>query len=87
MAPVGFTILILYSAFDFVDSLFRVTIPSDNPNQVYVIPGLGFIIVIGFTILTGFIFSRLLPQTIQNWIENGIKNKYLQQLYNHQTHI
>lgn len=74
VAPVGFTILILYSAFDFVDSLVRIRIPAEQPNQEYVVPGLGFLIVIGGTALIGFVFTRMLPSTIQNWIENWIKN-------------
>jgi uncharacterized membrane protein len=81
VAPVGFTILILYSAFDFVDSLFRISFPSDTPNQQMVIPGLGFVLVIGFTALIGFVFSRLLPTTIQNWIENWIKNLPLVRIF------
>lgn len=74
VAPVGFTILILYSAFDFVDSLVRIRFPLANSNQEFFIPGLGFLIVIGGTIMIGFVFTVLLPQTIQNWLENGIKN-------------
>ncbi|NBA88529.1 DUF502 domain-containing protein [Emticicia sp. CRIBPO] len=74
VAPVGFTILILYSAFDFVDSLVRIRFPLANSNQEFFIPGLGFFIVIGGTIVIGFVFTVLLPQTIQNWLENGIKN-------------
>ncbi len=73
VAPVGFTILILYSAFDFVDSLVRIRFPYAN-DQEFFIPGLGFVIVVGGTILIGFVFTVLLPQTIQTWIENGIKN-------------
>ncbi len=74
VAPVGFTILILYSAFDFVDSLVRIRFSFDHPNQEFFIPGLGFVIVIFGTAFIGFVFTVLLPQTIQNWIENGIKN-------------
>jgi uncharacterized membrane protein len=74
VAPVGFTILILYNAFDFVDSLVRIRFSLDSANQEVFIPGLGFFIVIAGTALIGFVFSRLLPQTIQNYIENGIGN-------------
>lgn len=74
VAPVGFTILILYSAFDFVDSLVRIRFSFDQPNQEFFIPGLGFVIVIFGTAFIGFVFTVLLPQTIQNWLENGIKN-------------
>jgi uncharacterized membrane protein len=81
VAPVGFTILILYSAFDFVDSLVRIRFSIDRPDEKFFIPGLGFFIVIGGTALIGFIFTRLLPQTIQNWIENGIKNLPLVKIF------
>jgi uncharacterized membrane protein len=81
VAPVGFTILILYSAFDFVDSLVRIRFDFGSPNQQFFIPGLGFLIVTGGIILTGFVFSRLLPQTLQNWIENGIKNLPLVRIF------
>jgi uncharacterized membrane protein len=74
VAPVGFTILILYNAFDFVDSLVRIKFSFDQPNQEFFIPGLGFVIVIFGTAFIGFVFTVLLPQTIQNWLENGIKN-------------
>ncbi len=74
VAPVGFTILILYNAFDFVDSLVRIRFSFDQPNQEFFIPGLGFVIVIFGTAFIGFVFTVLLPQTIQNWLETGIKN-------------
>jgi uncharacterized membrane protein len=74
VAPLGFTILILYSAFDFVDSLVRIKFSWNNPNQQVFIPGLGFLIVLFGTAFIGLVFTRLLPQTIQNWVENGMKH-------------
>jgi uncharacterized membrane protein len=74
VAPLGFTILILYSAFDFVDGLVRINFTWEQPNQKIFIPGLGFLIVLFGTAFIGFVFTRLLPQTIQNWLENGIKH-------------
>jgi uncharacterized membrane protein len=81
VAPVGFTILILYNAFDFVDSLVRIRFSMDKPRQEYFIPGLGFLIVISSTAFIGFVFTVLLPQTIQNWLENGIKNLPLVKIF------
>jgi uncharacterized membrane protein len=81
VAPVGFTILILYNAFDFVDSLVRIRFSLNSANQEVFIPGLGFFIVIAGTGLIGFVFSRLLPQTIQNYIENGIGNLPLVKIF------
>ena len=74
IAPVGLTILLLYNAFNFVDHLI-------NIENTRVIPGLGFLLVIGGTALIGFIFTRLLPNTIQNWIENSIQNLPLVSLF------
>lgn len=70
VAPVGLTFLLLFSAFDTIDSLFRIRFESQQ--GVYFIPGLGFLLILIGTILIGFIFTVLLPQTIQIWIENGI---------------
>ena len=81
VAPVGFTALILYSAFDFVDSLVRIRFSIDRPDELFFIPDLGFFIVVAGTALIGFVFTRLLPQTIQNWIENGIKNLPLVKIF------
>ena len=82
VAPVGFTMLILYSAFDFVDSLVRIKFSLDpTTRQEFFIPGLGFVIVIAGTALIGFVFTVLLPQTIQNWLENGIKNLPLVKIF------
>lgn len=82
VAPVGFTILILFSAFDTVDGLARIRFSHWNdPSQQFFIPGLGFFIVIFGTMLIGFVFTVLLPQTIQNWVENGIKNMPLVKIF------
>lgn len=79
IAPIGFTIYILYSAFDFVDQLARIRFGQASDS--FFIPGLGFSIVIGVTVLIGFVFTRILPQTIQNWIESGIKNLPLVRIF------
>lgn len=72
VAPIGLTLFILYTAFDFVDSLIQ--IPFSGDTRPFVIPGLGFLIVISGISAIGFIFSTLIPNTIQNWLENTIKN-------------
>jgi uncharacterized membrane protein len=81
VAPVGFTILILYTAFDFVDSLVRIRFSLTSVNKEFFIPGLGFFIVIGGTALIGFVFTVFLPQRLQNWIENGFKNLPLVKIF------
>ncbi len=81
VAPIGFTIFILLGAFDFVDNIIRIRIPTADPNNDLIIPGLGTLIVILGTILTGFTFSVLLPQTIQNLIENAISHLPLVRIF------
>ncbi len=81
VAPIGFTIFILLGAFDFVDNIIRIRIPTADPNNDLIIPGLGTLIVILGTMLTGFTFSVLLPQTIQNLIENAISHLPLVRIF------
>ena len=81
VAPIGFTIFILLGAFDFVDNIIRIRIPTSDPNNDMIIPGLGTLIVIVGTMLTGFTFSVLLPQTIQNLIENAISHLPLVRIF------
>ena len=68
-------------AFDFVDNIIRIRIPTSDPNNDLIIPGLGTLIVIVGTMLTGFTFSVLLPQTIQNLIENAISHLPLVRIF------
>jgi uncharacterized membrane protein len=64
--------LLLFSAFDTIDGLFRINFQGQRGQ--YFIPGLGLVTVVTGTMLIGFVFTVLLPQTIQNWIEKGIQN-------------
>lgn len=79
VAPVGLTFLLLYSAFDFVDNIFTIVLPENSPSRL--VPGVGFLSVVSGTALIGFIFTRLLPNTIQNWIENSIQNLPLVRIF------
>ncbi len=81
VAPIGFTIFILLSAFDFVDNIIRIRIPTEDPNRDLFIPGLGFLIVLFGTMFIGFIFSVLLPQTLENLIENAISHLPLVRIF------
>ncbi len=81
VAPIGFTIFILLGAFDFVDNIIRIRIPTADPNNDLIIPGLGFLIIIVGTMITGFTFSVLLPQTIQTLIENAISHLPLVRIF------
>lgn len=75
IAPLGITVLILFSAFDFVDSLGRIQFESwTDPNKKIFIPGLGFLIVVGGTAFVGVLFTKILPLTIQGWMEDKLTN-------------
>lgn len=73
LGPVSITIYFIYAVFDKIDSLLR---PAIN------IPGLGFVIIIGFIILTGylssfFVMGRILS-VLDKWLEKtpGVKLFY-----------
>lgn len=73
LGPVSITVYFIYVVFDKIDSILR---PAIN------IPGLGFIIIIGFIILTGylssfFVMGRILS-VLDKWLEKtpGVKLFY-----------
>lgn len=72
VAPVGLTLLLLFNAFEAIDGIFRIKFETQQGE--YFIPGLGLLTILSGTILIGFIFTVLLPQTIQAWLERGIQN-------------
>lgn len=74
VAPIGFTVLILMSAFDFVDNIIRIRMPNAAPDSENFIPGLGFLIIVSCTMLIGFVISVFLPQALQNLVENIIRH-------------
>ena len=41
VAPIGFTFFILLGAFDFVDNIIRIRIPTSDPNNDLIIPEIG----------------------------------------------
>lgn len=73
LAPIGLTVWLLYWLFDKVDSILR---PYIN------IPGVGFVIIIAFVILVGWISSTIIMVSILNifdhWLERtpGVKFIY-----------
>jgi uncharacterized membrane protein len=90
LAPIGITLWVVLSLFNFVDdilpnivhSVFPVWLPKDSEGNLKKIPGLGFIVVILIVLIVGrvsssFIFSRLV-KAMDNLLENtpGIKFIY-----------
>jgi uncharacterized membrane protein len=90
LAPIGITIWVVISLFNFVDdilpnivhSVFPVWLPKDSEGNLKKVPGLGFIVVIIIVLFVGrisssFLFSRLVS-VVDNLLENtpGIKFIY-----------
>ncbi|MGL4630989.1 MAG: DUF502 domain-containing protein [Leadbetterella sp.] len=71
----------MWSAFRFVDSLIEFRFNLAGSGQELIIPGLGFITVVGGTALIGFIFTKFLPLRFQNYVERGIGNLPLVKIF------
>ncbi|HOZ85152.1 MAG TPA: DUF502 domain-containing protein [Niabella sp.] len=74
LAPVSITAYILYVVFSWIDSLLR--------PAVFTTPGIGFLLIVGFIIFTGWISSYFIMESVINffdhWLERtpGIKLIY-----------
>lgn len=90
LAPIGITLWVVLSLFNFVDdilpniihSVFPVWLPKDGEGNLKKIPGMGFIVVILIVLIVGrvsssFIFSRLV-KVVDDLLEKtpGIKFIY-----------
>jgi uncharacterized membrane protein len=64
LAPIGITAYVLYWLFDKVDSILRPYLP---------IPGLGFVIILAFVILVGWISSNFLMGSAINFFDHLIE--------------
>lgn len=64
LAPIGITAYVLYWLFDKVDSILRPYLP---------IPGLGFVIILVFVILVGWISSNFLMGSAINFFDHLIE--------------
>ncbi|HEV7349891.1 DUF502 domain-containing protein [Telluribacter sp.] len=73
VAPTYFTILIIWSGVEFLDSILPIYIPISETQSVY-LPGLGVLIILSGIILLGFFFSTVVPQSFFKFTE-GILRK------------
>jgi uncharacterized membrane protein len=64
LAPIGITAYVLYWLFDKVDSILRPYLP---------IPGLGFVIILAFVILVGWVSSNFLMGSAINFFDHLIE--------------
>ncbi|TDB68256.1 DUF502 domain-containing protein [Arundinibacter roseus] len=69
VAPIYFTILIIWTGIESLDSILPISIPISNKKSVY-FPGLGMIIILSGIILLGFFFSTVVPQSFFKFSES-----------------
>ena len=69
VAPLYVTLLIIWSAIEFLDNIIPINIPISDQQTVY-LPGLGVLIIVGGIILLGFFFSTIVPQSFFRFTES-----------------
>lgn len=72
VAPVYFTILIIWLGIEAMDNILPISIPISNKQSVY-LPGLGMLIILTGIILLGFFFSTVVPQSFVNFSEGLLR--------------
>jgi len=72
VAPLYFTLLILWTGIESLDNLLPIHIPVPGLGPVY-FPGLGLLIIIGFIVFLGFIFSTVIPQSFLYYTESLLR--------------
>jgi uncharacterized membrane protein len=72
VAPLYFTILIIWTGIESMDNILPITIPISQNQSVY-LPGLGMIIILIGIILLGFFFSTVVPQSFFKFTESILR--------------
>lgn len=72
VAPTYFTLLIIWSGVEFLDSILPIYIEVSSEKSMY-LPGLGFLIIISGIVLLGFVFSTIVPQSFFKLAERLLK--------------
>ncbi|WP_247234537.1 DUF502 domain-containing protein [Telluribacter sp. SYSU D00476] len=72
VAPTYFTILIIWSGIEFLDSILPIYIPVSEKRSVY-LPGLGVLIILSGIIMLGFFFSTVVPQSFFKFSEGLLR--------------
>jgi len=81
LAPIGITLWVVLSLFNFVDdilpnivhSVFPLLLPKDGEGNLKKIPGLGFIVVIVIVLIVGRVSSSLIFSKLVNILDNLIE--------------
>jgi uncharacterized membrane protein len=72
VAPLYFTILIIWMGIEAMDNILPISIPISNNRTVY-LPGLGMLIILTGIILLGFFFSTVVPQSFFKFTESILR--------------
>ncbi len=72
VAPLYFTILIIWMGVEAMDNILPISIPISNNRSVY-LPGLGMLIILTGIILLGFFFSTVVPQSFFKFTESILR--------------
>lgn len=72
VAPLYFTILIIWTGVETMDGILPISIPISETKSIY-LPGLGMILILGGIILLGFFFSTVVPQSFFKFTERILR--------------
>lgn len=72
VAPTYFTLLIIWSGVEFLDSILPIYIEISSEKSMY-LPGLGFLIIITGIVFLGFLFSTIVPQSFFKLTERMLR--------------
>ncbi len=72
VAPLYFTILIIWTGVEALDGILPVSIPISPKKSIY-LPGLGMLIILLGILLLGFFFSTVVPQSFFRFTERILR--------------
>ncbi|GHB60077.1 DUF502 domain-containing protein [Persicitalea jodogahamensis] len=72
VAPLYFTILIIWTGVEALDGILPVSIPISAKKTIY-LPGLGMLIILLGILLLGFFFSTVVPQSFFRFTERILR--------------
>ncbi len=72
VAPLYFTILIIWTGVEAMDGILPISIPISANKSIY-LPGLGMVLILGGIILLGFFFSTVVPQSFFKFTERILR--------------
>ena len=72
VAPLYFTILIIWTGVETMDGILPISIPISQNKSIY-LPGLGMLIILAGIILLGFFFSTVVPQSFFKFTERILR--------------